>query len=208
MQTISQNAITQRKHGSYNAVDIGPYPDPYYYAPEDGTVTNWGESGTCGLRLVMDGPSGRHAFCHNESSLVKIGDRVKRGQRLAKMGYTGLTDPDDVPAGTHVHWVILRNGVYVYPPSLITESFIKSDATQGVNKMVDGNLINELFVGILFRLPYAEEVKRYDGKIDSWSLAHELNSSKERQELLARLHNAGGISQAKLDKIKKIIEER
>lgn len=125
MQTISQNAITQGQHGQYNAVDIGPYPDPYYYAPENGTITSFGDSGTCGLRLVLEGPTGRHGFCHNESALVKVGDVVKRGQKLAKMGYTGYTQPDDVPQGTHVHWVIYRNGVYVYPPTLINEPFIK-----------------------------------------------------------------------------------
>lgn len=125
MQTISQNAITQGIHGAFNAVDISPSPDPFYYAPEDGTITAWGESGTCGLRLELTGATGRHGFCHNEYALVKVGDHVVRGQKLAKMGYTGLTVPDDVPAGTHVHWVIQHNGAYVYPPSLVNQSFIK-----------------------------------------------------------------------------------
>lgn len=138
MQTISQNKITQEKHGQFNAVDIGRYDtnglvtDTDYYAPEDGVITAWGDSGTCGLRLVLEGANGRHGFCHNESSYVKVGDRVKRGQKLGKMGYTGLTVPDDVPAGTHVHWVILKNGVYLYPINLVNESFIKN---QGGDEM-------------------------------------------------------------------------
>lgn len=125
MQTISQNPITQGKHGQYNAVDISPSPDPDYYAPEDGTITSWGDSGTCGLRLELLGATGRHGFCHNEKTYVSVGQTVKRGQKLARMGYTGYTQPDNVPAGTHVHWVILRNGVYVYPPSLVNQGFIK-----------------------------------------------------------------------------------
>lgn len=132
MQTISQNPITQTKHGLYNAVDIGDEPDPFYYAPEDGLITSWGQSGTCGLRLELQGASGRHGFCHNEYSLVKVGQKVQRGQMLAKMGYTGLTDPDDVPEGTHVHWVIQKNGKYIYPPSLVNESFKKGEIMPAV----------------------------------------------------------------------------
>ena len=125
MQLISTNRTSQGKHGTYNAVDISPDPDPDYYAPEDGTITALGDSGTCGLRLELTGPTGRHGFCHNEKIFVKVGDKVKRGQRLAKMGYTGYTQPDNDPAGTHVHWVINKGGIYVYPPSLVNQSFIK-----------------------------------------------------------------------------------
>lgn len=127
MQAISENPITQGKHGLYNAVDISPSPDIYYYAPEDGTITAWGDSGTCGLRLELTGASGRHGFCHNELTLVSVGAKVKRGQKLAKMGYTGYTIPSGV-RGRHVHWVIQQNGVYVYPPSLVNQSFIKEGA--------------------------------------------------------------------------------
>lgn len=141
MQTISQNPITQTQHGAYNAVDIGPSPDPYYYAPEDGTITGVGDSGTCGYRLGMDGSTGAHGFCHNSEIYVKVGDKVKRGQKLAKMGYTGYTQPDDVPAGTHVHWVINRNGVYVYPPSLVNETFKK-----GANDMYDGKTAEQWYL--------------------------------------------------------------
>lgn len=127
MQTISQNPVIQGKHGVYNAVDIGPYPDPDYYAPEDGTVTvvDVVDDDSCGKRLKLRGATGEHGFCHNEAIYVKVGQEVKRGQKLARMGYTGYTEPDNVPAGTHVHWILSKNGQWVYPPSLVNESFIK-----------------------------------------------------------------------------------
>lgn len=124
MQLISANAVTQGEHSEYHAVDIGPSPDPYYYAPEDSTVTAVDNSGTCGLRLELTGASGRHGLCHNETVLVSVGQKVKRGQRLAKMGYTGYTIPAG-PPGTHVHWVIQQNGVYIFPLNLVNELFIK-----------------------------------------------------------------------------------
>lgn len=124
MQTISTNFITQKEHSQYHAVDIGPSPDIDYYAPEDGVITGVGESGTCGFRLGVKGATGDHGFCHNEEIYVKVGDRVKRGQKLAKMGYTGYTIPSG-PQGRHVHWVILKDGNYVYPPSLVNETFKK-----------------------------------------------------------------------------------
>jgi hypothetical protein len=140
MQTISQNAITQRKHGVYNAVDIGPSPDPYYYAPEDGIVTLAdvivGDT-NCGKRLKLKGSTGEHGFCHNELIYVKVGQKVKRGQKLAKMGYTGLTDPDNVPAGTHVHWILNINGVWIYPPSKVNQLFIKLGDTMTLQQKKD-----------------------------------------------------------------------
>lgn len=158
MQTISQNSITQGKHGQYNAVDINDEPDPDYYAPEDGTITSWGDSGTCGLRLVLEGASGRHGFCHNEKSYVKVGDKVKRGQKLAKMGYTGYTQPDNVPAGTHVHWVLYRNGVYVYPPSLVNQAFIKLE--EGVSMPTKTDVI-QLTRAWLKRDPHQSELDKF-----------------------------------------------
>lgn len=133
MQLISTNLITQGRHGAYNAVDIGPNPDPYYYAPEDGTVTivDVVDDDTCGKRLKVKGATGLHGFCHNSEIYVKVGQAVKRGQKLAKMGYTGYTQPDNVPGGTHVHWILYRNGQYVYPPDFVNQPFIKLGATTG-----------------------------------------------------------------------------
>lgn len=124
MQAPTLNAITQKQHGDYNAVDYDNDPNPNIYAPEDGTILSYALNGNCGNNLQFNGATGRHGFCHLESTTVKAGDKVKRGQVIGKMGYTGYTEPDNVPAGAHLHWVLYRNGVYVYPPNYINESFI------------------------------------------------------------------------------------
>lgn len=115
------NRITQTKHGNYNAVDYSASPNATFYAPEDGKITAYGASGTCGNRLELTAGSNRHGFCHLERSLVSVGQWVKKGQAIGVMGYTGYTIPSG-PAGRHLHWVINRNGAYIYPPSLVNET--------------------------------------------------------------------------------------
>lgn len=125
MQLPTLNPITQTQHGAYNAVDFGAWPDPFYYAPEDGIISDINPAnGDCGYSFRLTGKTGVHGFCHNETVFVKKGDRVVRGQKLAKMGYTGKTIPPG-PNGRHLHWIINQNGRWVYAPSLVNESFIK-----------------------------------------------------------------------------------
>lgn len=129
MQRISDNDVTQGKHGAYNAVDIGPHPDPDWYAPEDVTVTeiHTKDDNTCGKYIRLKGSTGVHTVCHNEKFYVKVGQKLSRGQKVARMGYTGYTEPDNVPAGTHAHWILNIKGVWVYPLSKVNQKFIKEN---------------------------------------------------------------------------------
>lgn len=124
MQRPTPNRISQTQHTVYKAVDYSASPDPTIYAPEDGKITAYGPSGTCGNRLELTAGGNRHGFCHLEKPLVSVGQTVKRGQRIGVMGYTGTTIPVG-PNGRHLHHVILQNGSYVYPPNLVNQEFIK-----------------------------------------------------------------------------------
>lgn len=53
-------------------------------------------------------------YSHNEENLVSVGDRVAKGQVIARMGATGRT------TGPHVHFEVERDGRIVNPLPIIT----------------------------------------------------------------------------------------
>lgn len=150
MQAPTLNDITQKQHLTSKAVDHSDDPDPIIYAPEDGTIDSYQQRGSgkgdAGNALRLRGKTGLHQFGHLEESYVAVGQKVTRGQKLAKMGYTGYTQPDNVPAGAHVHYWVLTNSGYVYPPTLYKEKFIKGDAPMKPTKSEVGNAFNYLGV--------------------------------------------------------------
>lgn len=136
MKPPTGNKITQTQHLASKAVDYASYPDSYVYAPEDGTVDSYMQRGTpgttndAGMCLRLKGVHGLHQFGHLSASYVQPGQKVKKGAKLAKMGYTGYTIPDG-PGGAHLHYWVQTPQGYVYPPNLYKESFKEEDMFEG-----------------------------------------------------------------------------
>lgn len=102
-----------RHHG----IDCGPIPlRTPIYAPEDGVVSFSGNAGTAGNLVQIDGETGRNRMLHNDSNVVKTGQRVEKGQLIGFAGMTGYSN-----GFVHVHWDLTRGGKYVNPMPYIKE---------------------------------------------------------------------------------------
>ncbi|MEC8957123.1 MAG: M23 family metallopeptidase, partial [Nitrospinota bacterium] len=85
-------------------------------ATADGEVVVEGREYGYGNMVEVDHGYGvMTRYGHNSKHLVKVGDRVKRGQVIALVGNTGRS------TGPHVHYEVLLHGVPVSPKNYILE---------------------------------------------------------------------------------------
>ena len=94
----------------HKGLDIATRSNTPIIAPADGLVVFAGREGGFGNMLIVDHGYGimtRYAHC---SSLeAKLGDKIKRGDIVAKVGSTGRS------TGPHLHYEVAVNGVAVNP---------------------------------------------------------------------------------------------
>lgn len=99
--------------GYYNhrAIDIAnDYGSPIYAADDGVVVTSGWSSGGYGRYVVIDHGNGMQTlYGHNSKNLVYPGQRVSRGQTIARVGSTGNS------TGNHVHFEVIVNGVKKNP---------------------------------------------------------------------------------------------
>ncbi len=90
----------------HEGLDIAADPGTPIYAPADGVVEFAGRSGGYGVTIEINhGYSYRTLYGHLSKSLVREGQRVKRGTLIARSGNTGLS------SGPHLHYEVRKNGV-------------------------------------------------------------------------------------------------
>ena len=87
----------------------GAIGDPAY-APENGRVVFYDKMVLTGNTLAIDHGCGVvSTFLHLSSAEVKVGDEVKKGQIVARIGMTG------VATGPHLHWSLNLGSVRLDP---------------------------------------------------------------------------------------------
>ena len=80
------------------------------YASADGTVITAKYSSSYGYYILIDhGNKISTLYAHCSKLLVKVGDKVERGQLIAYVGLTGMTD------GYHLHYEVRYNGSTTNP---------------------------------------------------------------------------------------------
>ncbi|UCD71382.1 MAG: M23 family metallopeptidase [Syntrophobacterales bacterium] len=98
----------------HEGIDISNRTGTPIFAPADGLVTNIGREWGFGKILVIShgfGFSTRYGHLHKIN--VKIGQKVKRGQKIAEVGSSGKS------TGPHLHYEVRENGVPVNPMKYI-----------------------------------------------------------------------------------------
>ena len=91
----------------HTGIDIGADKGASIVAANKGTVimAHYDKSGGYGNMVVIDHGDGiTTLYAHASKLLVKVGDEVKAGQVIAKVGSTGLS------TGNHLHFEIRVNG--------------------------------------------------------------------------------------------------
>ncbi len=100
----------------HRGLDIANEIGTPVFAPSDGVVIFDGTEGGYGNVLVLDHGYGvRTRYGHLNKILVKLGDKVKRGQQVAAVGNTGRS------TGPHLHYEVRINGIPENPRKFILE---------------------------------------------------------------------------------------
>lgn len=98
--------LTQMHEG----IDIANRKGADVYVPANGIVSDVGNDWGHGKILVVSHGFGMTTrYSHLDKIIVKVGQRVKRGEKVAEVGMTGKT------TGPHLHYEVRLNGIPVNP---------------------------------------------------------------------------------------------
>jgi murein DD-endopeptidase MepM/ murein hydrolase activator NlpD len=98
----------------HSGVDISAPRGTEAAAPNGGRVVLAARLYFSGYTVIIDHGRGVFSYCcHFDELLVKRGDRVRKGQSIAKVGSTGRS------TGPHLHWSVLILSARVDPFSLV-----------------------------------------------------------------------------------------
>ena len=110
----------------HTGMDIGAPMGSYAIAANDGIVTKATYSYSYGNMVMIDHGGGVSTlYAHGSEILVSVGDTVKRGDPILKVGSTGWS------TGPHLHFEIIINGNTIDPYPFVTrEATQESETTQ------------------------------------------------------------------------------
>lgn len=110
---VRSDPFTGRK-AYHEGVDIASRLGSRIKAMGGGVVSHAGEKEGYGLMVEINHGNGVSTrYAHSSSLLVKVGDRVQKGQDIALVGSSGRS------TGPHLHFEVLRDGHAVDPQSYL-----------------------------------------------------------------------------------------
>lgn len=103
----------------HTGVDIGAPMGANFIAANDGIVTKAEYNSAYGKMVIIDHGGGISTlYAHGSEILVQVGQTVKRGESVLKVGSTGYS------TGAHAHFEVRINGIVTDPMPYITNGLI------------------------------------------------------------------------------------
>lgn len=108
-----QREETEVVSANHQGIDIGANEGTAIYASMEGTVTVSSEEGEYGKHIDITNEDVLTRYAHCSKLLVKEGDKVKQGDKIAEVGSTGNS------TGPHLHFEIRRDNRTINPESIL-----------------------------------------------------------------------------------------
>ena len=110
----------------HTGVDLGAPMGANFIAANDGVVTKAGYNGAYGNMVIIDHGGGISTlYAHGSEILVTVGQTVKKGDNILKVGSTGYS------TGPHAHFEVRMDGVVTDPMPYITNGVVpKNDSNE------------------------------------------------------------------------------
>lgn len=109
-----KNPITNKGREFHEGIDIAARAGTPVKAAAEGKVILAGYRAGWGRVVVIDHGNGYQTqYAHNSSLLVKVGDKVSKGQVIARVGSTGRS------TGSHLDFRIMKDGQYIDPMTIL-----------------------------------------------------------------------------------------
>ena len=103
--------------GVHKGIDLTAPKGHSIFAAMDGHIVAAGRNKSLGIFVRIDHGNGiETVYGHNSANLVKVGDLVRRGQIIARVGNTGHS------TGPHVHFEVLIDNRQVNPAPLLNDT--------------------------------------------------------------------------------------
>lgn len=110
-----RSSPTEGASSNHKGIDIGASSGSDIVAAADGTVTISTYSYSAGNYIMINHGGGvSTVYMHCSKLLVSVGETVKKGQGIAKVGSTGYS------TGPHLHFGVRVNGAYVNPSQYVS----------------------------------------------------------------------------------------
>lgn len=111
-----------KSYRTHTGMDIGAPLGSYAIAANDGIVTKSTYSYSYGNMIMIDHGGGvKTLYAHGSELIAQVGDVVKRGDAIMKVGSTGWS------TGPHLHFEIRVNGQTIDPYPYVTNVIITND---------------------------------------------------------------------------------